>query len=88
MFVLLEIGGQGPSMNDVFEYFEHQRTSVGLQDSGFIMIVTMTGMGMILSLNAVVEPGCCRTPPPSSRRAASASSAPRPSHARRCDQKG
>jgi len=24
-------------------------------------------------LNAVVEPGCCRTPPPSSRRAASAS---------------
>ena len=29
MFMLLEIGGQGPSMNDVFEYFEHQRTSVG-----------------------------------------------------------
>ena len=29
MFVLLEIGGQGPSMNDVSEYFEHQRTSAG-----------------------------------------------------------
>ena len=26
----------------------------------------------ISPLNAVVEPGCCRTPPPSSRRAASA----------------
>ena len=62
MFLLLEIGGQGPSMNDVFEYFEHQRTSVGLQDSGFVMIVTMTGMGMtviMMATTAAEEGNAC-----------------------------